>query len=556
MPFAITATCCNDATCVSVCPVNCIHPTPDEPDFGTTDMLYVDPVACIDCGACADACPVDAIFPVESLRGSLAADAARNREYYEGRSVDHSWGAPEFPRSLPAAVGPLRIAIVGTGPAAGYAARALLNSTEAELTILDRLPVPGGLLRSGVAPDHPSTKRIEGSFAEVYRSSRVKLALNVEVGRDVTHEELLDSHNAVLYAVGAATDRPLQVPGADLGNSHSATDLVGWYNAHPDRADLAVDLSGERAVIIGTGNVALDVARILLTDPDELATTDISDLALDALRASRVREVVLLGRRGVEHAAFSPGEFLALRGRPDLELVVDDTANARAALAAARPDSKAALLAEIDLDPVDWSRPPREKRIVFRFDAPVTALHGEGRVQAVDAGTRIPTSLVIRAIGYRGQPVAGLPFDESTGTVANDAGRVVDPDTGSPLPGTYVTGWIKRGPSGGIGTNRRCADETVGVLLDDADTFRLPRPTRSVRDLDRLLHQRVPTVIDRPAARAIDRAELRAGERAGRPRVKFPTVPELLQAGERPYDWARGLTRTGRAGRVFSRPTS
>jgi ferredoxin/flavodoxin---NADP+ reductase len=553
MPFAITSACCNDASCVSVCPVNCIHPTPDEPDFGTTDTLFVDPEACIDCGACADACPVEAIFPVDVLRGADTVFAERNAQYYAAQPRDHSWTAPDFPRSLPAEVGPLRIAIVGTGPAASYAAQALLSSTDAELTILDRLPVPGGLLRSGVAPDHPSTKRIGDGFAEIYRSPRVRLALNVDVGRDITAEELSAAHSAVLYAVGAATDRPLDVPGERLPNSHSATDLVGWYNAHPDLADLSVDLSGERAVVVGTGNVALDVARILLSDPDELAGTDISDRALRALRTSRVREVVLLGRRGAEHVAFSAGEFLGLRAGPGPRIVVDDTPGVRAALAAASPGSPTALLAEAHLETIEWSLPAPEPRIVFRFDAPVIAVQGSDRVEAVEVGgigvggigARISAGLVVRAIGYRGKPVPGLPFDATTATVPHEQGRVVDPRTGGPVPGTYVTGWIKRGSSGGIGANRRCADETVGSLLDDAVAARLPTPSVSAQAFHRLLRQRCPDLVDSRAAAAIDRAERAAGGRSGRPRVKFPTVEDMLAAGRR---------RPGRlAGRLHGR---
>src|SRR4051812_45297445 len=424
MPFAITQTCCTDASCVSVCPVNCIHPTPDEPDFGTTDTLFVDPEACIDCGACADACPVEAIFPVDVLRGADTVFADRNAQYYAAQPRDHSWASPDFPRSLPAKVGPLRIAIVGTGPAASYAARNLLHSTEAELTILDRLPVPGGLLRSGVAPDHPSTKRIGEGFAELYRHPRVTLALNVEVGHDITHDELLSAHHAVLYGVGASTDRPLDVPGEHLPNSLSATDFVNWYNAHPDQADLAVDLRGPRAVVIGTGNVALDVARILLGDVNALARTDISDVALEALRTSGIREVVLLGRRGPETAAFSRGEFLALRDLPDVRLVVDGTPAVRGVLADP-PKGNAALLAETALEDIDWSTPPPadERRIVFRFCSPTEAIRGGERVEGVQTGgTVIPTGLVLRAAGYRGHPVPDLPFDDAAGTVPNDDG--------------------------------------------------------------------------------------------------------------------------------------
>jgi ferredoxin--NADP+ reductase len=516
-----------------------------------TDMLYIDPEACINCGACADACPVDAIFPVESLTGGARVYADVNRQYYEEHPTDHSWGAPEFPRSLPEPQ-PMRVAVVGTGPAAGYAVRSLLHSTDAEITMLDRLPVAGGLLRSGVAPDHPATKRIGDEFAEIYRHPRVSLALNVDVGRDITHSELAAHHSAVLYAVGASADRTLGVPGEDLPGSLSATQFVAWYNAHPDVADLQVDLSGERAVVVGTGNVALDVARILLADPDRLAGTDIADHALEALRSSAIREVVLVGRRGPEHAAFTQPEFLALRDTVGLDVVVAGDPDVGAALEAAQPGSKAALLAELRREVIDWAQPPPAgQRLVFRFSSPVASVEGRDRVEGIRVGPAeepIPAPLVLRAVGYRGRPVAGLPFDQDSGTVPNRAGRVIDPVTGSPLAGTYVTGWIKRGPSGGIGANRRCAEETVAALIDDAAAHRLPTPTASEGEFARLLNERVDAVVDRRALLAIDAAERAAGARAGRPRVKFPTVDELLHAGgrsfpRRPAGAARTLRR-------------
>ncbi|MGW2546168.1 4Fe-4S binding protein, partial [Kitasatospora sp. NPDC001574] len=282
MAYAITRTCCNDASCVSVCPVNCIHPTPDEPDFGRTDMLYIDPAACIDCGACADACPVDAVFPVDRLTGPDTVFGELNRDWFRDHPSDHAWGTPAFPRSLPAGLdlgaGPLRVAIVGTGPSAGYTAQTLLRTTGAELTMIDRLPVTGGLLRHGVAPDHQSTKRIAESFASVFHDPRLRIHLNVEVGADLTHAELAAHHHAVVYAVGAAADRRLGLPGEDLPGSLPATTFVRWYNAEPTVPADAVDLGAaaadgpgaERAVVIGNGNVAVDVARILLTDPDRL----------------------------------------------------------------------------------------------------------------------------------------------------------------------------------------------------------------------------------------------------------------------------------------------
>ncbi|MFF1787054.1 FAD-dependent oxidoreductase [Kitasatospora sp. NPDC058243] len=582
MAYAITRTCCNDASCVSVCPVNCIHPTPDEPEFGATDMLYIDPAACIDCGACADACPVDAVFPVDRLRGPDTVFGDLNRDWYRDHPNDHAWGAPTFPRSLPDGLGALRVAIVGTGPSAGYTAQELLRSTGAEITMIDRLPVTGGLLRHGVAPDHQSTKRIADSFAGVFHDPRLRVHLNVDIGTDLTHEELAAHHHAVVYAVGAAADRRLGIPGEDLPGSLPATTFVGWYNAQPTVPADAVELSGpgaERVVVIGNGNVAVDIARILLTDPDRLATTDIADHALAALRRSRVREVVLLARRGPAEAAWTKAEFLALRQLPGVEVVVEDHPEVRAAIEAATrtiaaptaSDAQAALLAGLPLVPFDGGAEPAPgRRIVLRFLSAPTALTastppgepeepgepgepgastGGGRVTGLTvarttlAGGRAaePTGetdtllagLVVRSIGHRGVPVPGLPFDERTATVAHRGGRVVDPATGRPLPGTYVVGWAKRGPSGGIGANRACARETVDALLDDAAAHALAAPAASRTDFDRLVRHRRPDAVGLKGLRAVERAERARGEAEGRPRVKLATVPELLAAARR-----------------------
>ncbi|MFF9642507.1 4Fe-4S binding protein [Kitasatospora aureofaciens] len=552
MAYAITRTCCNDASCVSVCPVNCIHPTPEEPEFGTTDMLYIDPQACIDCGACADACPVDAVYPVDRLRGPDVAFGDLNRDWYRDHPNDHAWGAPSFPRSLPGELGTLRIAVVGTGPSAGYTAQELLRCTSAELTMIDRLPVTGGLLRHGVAPDHQSTKRIAESFASVFHDPRLRMHLNLEVGTDVTHEELAAHHHAVVYAVGAAADRRLGVPGEDLPGSLPATSFVGWYNADPTVPADAVELSAERVVVVGNGNVAVDIARILLTDPDRLAVTDIADHALAALSRSRVREVVLLARRGPGQAAWTAPEFLALRRLPGVELVVEDHPQVRAAIEAAAPDSRAALLAGLPLVRTDEGvEPGPGRRIVLRFlSTPVELTGADGRVGGLTVertrltedgepdgttGERevLRAGLVVRSIGHRGVPLPGLPFDERTGTVARRGGRVVDPATGRALPGAYVVGWAKRGPSGGIGANRACARETVDALLDDAVARLLPEPPAGRAEFERLVRRRRPDVVGLKELRAVDRAERERGAAQGRPRVKLATVAELLAAGRR-----------------------
>ncbi|MFF5970177.1 FAD-dependent oxidoreductase [Streptomyces sp. NPDC012769] len=537
MTYAITQTCCNDATCVAVCPVNCIHPTPDEPDFGRTEMLYIDPKSCIDCGACADACPVDAIFPADSLSAGQKEYAAVNAAFYEqrpprpapeGGPVFHAWDAPSFRRVLPADFAPIRVAVVGTGPAGMYAAEDLLLHTNAQVTLVDRLPVAGGLVRYGVAPDHPATKRIGDTFARFHTHPRVRMYLGVDVGTDVTADELAAHHDAVVYAVGAATDRRLGIPGEDLPGSVSATTFVAWYNAHPEVAPDAVDLSGtERVVVVGTGNVALDVARILVADPEALAATDIADHALAALRASAVREVVLLARRGPEDISCTAPELLALGRLPGVRLVVDDhDPRVWAAVAGAAPHEKAALLRDAVRERVEWTAPPGpERRIVFRFhSAPEEMLGGAVRVTGHAGPVEIPAGVVLRAVGYRGIPLAGLPFDEATGTVPHRGGRVEG------RPGSYVVGWIKRGPSGGIGANRTCAAETVGTLLADAVDGALPVPSGTSRAFDRLVRGRARQVVDARGLAAIERAERARGEETGRPRVKLGTVPELVAA--------------------------
>ncbi|MFE6668248.1 FAD-dependent oxidoreductase [Streptomyces sp. NPDC057697] len=539
MTYAITQTCCNDATCVAVCPVNCIHPTPQERAFGSTEMLYVDPRSCIDCGACADACPVDAVFPVDALPAGQREYAAINAAYFAGQEPEpvvtgpnfHRWSAPSFERGLPSDFAPIRVAVVGTGPAGMYAAEDLLLHTNAEVTLVDRLPVAGGLVRYGVAPDHPATKKVGEAFARFHTHPRVRMHLGVEIGKDITAAELAAHHDAVIYAVGASTDRRVGIPGEDLPGSISATSFVAWYNAHPEVAADAVDLSAERVVVAGNGNVALDVARILVADPAALAGTDIADHALAALRASKVREVVLLGRRGPEHAAYTGSELLALKHLPGVDLLVDDhDPRTGATVDGAAPDAKAALLRGLARERVDWSRPPAAgRRIVFRFHSAPLRVLGDDAVRAVrvtgDGGeTEIPAGTLLRAVGYRGLPVAGLPFDEATGTVPHRGGRV----TG--LPGTYVVGWIKRGPSGGIGANRACAAETVGTLLEDAVAGALPTPESAPKAFQRLVRSRGRHVVDARGLAAIDRAELARGRAGGRPRVKFGTVPELVAA--------------------------
>ncbi|MCK9248278.1 MAG: 4Fe-4S binding protein [Solirubrobacteraceae bacterium] len=492
MPHVVTQSCVGDGSCVHACPVNCIQPTPDDPAFELTDMLHVDPATCVDCGACVTACPVDAIKPDwrldEHERAFVAINAAYHREA-RPRPLMAPVRPPLVVRRRPA---PPRVAIVGSGPAAMYAADEILTIPRAQVTVLERLTQPDGLVRTGVAPDHRRTRRIGRQLDAIRRHPRLTLRLGVDVGRDVTVDELLATHHAVIHAVGATDDRRLDVPGADRPGVLSVSALVGWYNGHPDHAGTTVDLSHPRVVVIGNGNVALDVARILTTDPDALADTAIAPAALDALRRSAVEEVVVVGRRGPEHAAFTLSELVGLRSTPGASV----TARPADLHGVAGDDPRLDVLREIAASPTGPGR-----RIALRFGlAPIAILGHQAneRVTGGHAGDRVPgrddaatgvrldgargtetiaAGLVVPAIGFRGRPTPGLPFDASRGTVPHDEGRVVDPATGTPVPGRYVVGWIKRGPTGSIGTNRACAQQTVAALVDDYNAGRLRDPT-------------------------------------------------------------------------------
>ncbi|MGA9873845.1 MAG: FAD-dependent oxidoreductase [Rhodococcus sp. (in: high G+C Gram-positive bacteria)] len=467
MAFAITQNCCNDASCLSVCPVNCIHPTPDEPDFGKTELLYIDPRTCIDCGACADACPVDAITRVSRLSPDQAIYADINAEYYRDKPAIAEWAPPKFP---PAAVNTLPrfdVAIVGTGPAACYTAQALLRVPKSRITFYDRLPVPGGLARFGVAPDHLGTRRIGEHFRSIFAHPRVTIKLGVEVGVDVSHADLRESFDSVVYAVGADSDRLLPIPGIDLPGSMSARTLVGWYTGHPDVPADAVDLRGiERVTIIGNGNVALDAARILTADPADLVGTAIAPHALAALRASTVSEVFVAARRGPENAAFTRSECQALVTRNGVDVAVSGAADILDVIDSLPLSAPASALRGAPR--VDDTARGINRRIVFGFSRAPVAVEGSRRVSSVvfEGGTNIPSDLVLLAIGYRGTPSRGLPFDEVRGAIRNVSGRITR-DDGTVDPGRYVVGWAKRGASGGIGDNKVDAEQTVDNILED-----------------------------------------------------------------------------------------
>jgi ferredoxin--NADP+ reductase len=452
---------------------------------------------------------------------------------------------------------PVRVAIVGSGPAGFYAAEHVLkrDGVSAEVDMFDRLPTPFGLVRAGVAPDHPKIKSVIRVYEKTAAREGFRFFGNVEIDRHLTAADLERHYHAVIYAYGSATDRKLGIPGEDLAGSHAATEFVAWYNAHPDYADLEFDLSHERAVVIGNGNVAADVARMLALTRDELAVTDTADHAIDVLAESGVREIVVLGRRGPAQAAFTNPELRELGEMRDADIVIDPR--------------------EMELDPVsrefldsdesdptnrrnveiltDFSRRQPEgkrRRIVLRFLRSPVEIQGEGRVERIvlarnelhrdesgrirarDTGERetLECGLVLRSIGYRGIGLDGLPFDERGGTIANEAGRVVDPDGGGQRLGHYAVGWIKRGPTGVIGTNKKDAQETIDNLFADLEAGRLGSPA----DLDpgaivELIGERCPECVTFSGWQAIDEAEQEAGRPQGRPRVKFCRVSEMVE---------------------------
>ncbi|KAA0023513.1 FAD-dependent oxidoreductase [Antrihabitans cavernicola] len=535
MPHVVTQSCCSDASCVYACPVNCIHPTPDEPDFLTADMLYIDPESCVDCGACISACPVDAIVPGSKLEQSQQVFLDINADFYK-QPRSYPLLAPLVPATIARRDrGALRVAVVGSGPAAMYAADEVLRQSGAEVDVFDRLPAPYGLVRAGVAPDHQKTKQVTELLDKISHERGFEFFLDVEVGKDISHHELLQSHHAVIYAVGASSDRRLEIPGADLPGVGTATEFVGWYNGHPDHVHRKFDLSNARVVIVGNGNVALDVARILASDPDTLASTDITDDALAALRASKVKEVVIVARRGPADSAFTVPELTGLLAHDDFDVVVD-----RVGVEAPAGEFSPAVstkLAMLDGLP-DATAPSDRRRIVFRYGSSPVAMHGTDRVEAVEfdcagAAERLGSGLVLTSIGYHGEPVPDLPFDASTGTVPNLDGRVVG------VAGTYVAGWIKRGPSGFIGTNKSCAHDTVENLIADFNAGELVEPVGNRSDLRKLLARRDVRFVDRAGWARIDDAERRRGAASGRVRAKITDSAE-----------AAAIARTSTRGRL------
>jgi ferredoxin--NADP+ reductase len=451
---------------------------------------------------------------------------------------------------------PARVAIVGSGPAGFYAAGQLLGHRDHEIVVdlYDRLATPWGLVRAGVAPDHPKIKSVTRVFEKTAALPGFRLHGNVDVGVDVTHEQLAERYHAVIYTIGAPTDRQLGIPGEELPGSHAATAFVAWYNGHPDYCDEVFDLQTERAVVVGAGNVALDVARMLALTPEELAPTDTADHAIAALNASTVREVVILARRGPAQAAWTNPEVRELVDLAGADIIVDPAEAELDELSRAFVESGEADMTvrnNVQMTTDYSQRPPagKPKRIVLRFLRSPVEILGSDRVEGirvvrnelVDAGggrlsaratevqETIETGLVLRSIGYQGTPVPGVPFDERRATFHNDGGRVTDPESGAHLPGVYTAGWIKRGPSGVIGTNKKCAQETVNLLLEDLAEGRLPERAGDPDELLADLRSRGVQVVDYQGWEQINAHERGLGEPQGRPRVKLVRRDELLE---------------------------
>jgi ferredoxin--NADP+ reductase len=441
----------------------------------------------------------------------------------------------------------MRAAVIGAGPSGFYAADQLLDAGF-EVDLIDALPTPFGLVRAGVAPDHPKIK----SVTRVYDRTAAKPGFcffgGVELGADVTRAELLGRYHAVVYAIGTADDNRLGIPGENRPGSYPATRFVAWYNGHPDAADERFELSGRRAVVIGNGNVAIDVARMLVLDPGELRQTDTADHALADLAAAQIEEVVLLGRRGPAQAAFTNPELRELGelARAELHVDPDELALDEHSARWLEEAGDATAKRNIELLRQFAERKPDRKshRIVLRFLCSAVAILGDGadgavtgvrvvrnriepsglRAVATDEFEEIDCGLVLRSIGYRGRPIDDVPFDERRGLIRNVGGRVCDEDS-RPRRGEYVVGWIKRGPSGVIGTNKKDAADTVARILEDAASGVLREPPSPDRDW---ILERVPTAVGWNGWRAIDQRERRAGEPLGRPRVKIVRLPELL----------------------------
>jgi len=454
---------------------------------------------------------------------------------------------------------PLRVAIIGAGPTGFYATDHLFRQPGlvVDVDLYDRVPTPYGLVRAGVAPDHQKIKAVTAAFDKVAAHPRFRFFGGVELGRHLSVDDLRAHYHMIIYTTGAQTDRRMGIPGEDLQRSHAATEFVAWYNGHPDYRDLTFDLSQERAAVVGVGNVAADVARILSRTPEELAATDIADYALEALSASRIREVYVLGRRGPAQAAFTNPEVRELGELTGADITaipdeVEPDELTRQSLERA-PDRATQKKVEILKEFARRAPTGKPKRLVMRFlVSPVEMLDdGQGavggmrlvknRLYATATGTLQPKAtgeleelsvgLAFRSVGYRGVPLPGVPFNDDWGVILNEKGRVLDAGTKQPLVGQYTAGWIKRGPTGVIGTNKPDAAETVAGMLEDlARDIHLRPSDPTPAAVERMVRERQPQYLSYQDWLRLDEIETRRGKETGRPRVKFTRVKDMLAA--------------------------
>lgn len=444
----------------------------------------------------------------------------------------------------------LRVAIIGAGPSGFYASGQLLAEGFA-VDLIDKLPTPFGLVRFGVAPDHPKIKNVTRVFEKTATNEDFRFFGGVELGRDITREELLERYDLVLYTLGTSSDNRLGIEGEDLAGSHPATTFVAWYNGHPEATQNEFDLTCERAVVIGNGNVAIDVARMLVLDEDEVQPTDTADHAIEAFRTHGVKEVIILGRRGPAQAAFTNPELLELGELKRADVIVEAEQMELDPLSAQWLESDKAEPTNrrnVEIMKEYSQRVPEGKshRVVLKYlRSPVAILgdgdkvtgirvevneivdDGNGNPKAVGTGVTedIECGLVFRSIGYRGEPVDTVPFEEKRGLIRNEGGRVLGED-GNPLPGEYVSGWVKRGPSGVIGTNKKDSADTVEKIVADREAGKLVAK-ESLGDNAEWLKGKVPDLVEWDGWKAIDAHEVATGEPQGRPRVKLVDIDEM-----------------------------
>jgi ferredoxin--NADP+ reductase len=467
--------------------------------------------------------------------------------------------APATPGSKPGTADqPLRVAIIGAGPAGFYAAEHLLKQVDlnVEVDMFDRLPTPFGLVRHGVAPDHPKIKNVTKVFDRTAQNHKFRFFGNVACGQHLAPADFRRFYHQIVYTVGAQTDRKLDVPGEDLKGSHSATEFVAWYNGHPYYRDLEFDLSQEAVAVVGVGNVAVDVARILCRTIDELKETDIADYALEQLAQSKVKRVVMLGRRGPAQAAFSLPELKELGKLHDAqvrvlkdEVQLDELSKRHLA---DNPDDTAMKKVEQLQEIAAAPDAGKSRELAIRFlVSPTKIIEKNGRVGGVDivhnelymtdrgdlrprATTKtehLDCGLIFRSVGYQGVPLEGVPFHSKWAVIPNEKGRVTDDHTHQQLVGEYCAGWIKRGPTGLIGTNKGDAIETVECMLEDMKAGKVLKPEHPGADAaEQFIHQRQPAFFSYDHWRSLDEYEINLGKESGRPRIKLTTIESMLEA--------------------------